>query len=66
MMAAPLGPLGLPILDQPDRGQERKATIVLLAPPGTKLDGTDAAFCKSQRFKSEESPLGKAPMGTCR
>jgi len=66
MMAAPLGPLALPILDQPYRGQERKSTIVLVAPPGTKLDGTDASFCKSQRFQSEESPLGKAPMGTCR
>jgi len=65
MMAAMLGPFALPILDQPYKGQERRATIVLFAPPGTKLDGTDAAFCKSKRFKSEESPLGKAPLGTC-
>ncbi|HJU90433.1 MAG TPA: hypothetical protein VJ672_13680 [Gemmatimonadaceae bacterium] len=65
MMAAPVGPLGLPILDQPYRGQERRATIVLTAPPGTKLDGTDAAFCTSKKFKSEESPLAKAPLGTC-
>ena len=66
MMAAPLGPLAVPILDQPYRGRERRATIVLTAPPGTKLDGTDAAFCKTLRFHSEESPLGKAPLGTCR
>jgi hypothetical protein len=65
MMAKPLGPLSLPILDQPYRGRERRASRALEAPAGTRLDNTDAAFCQKKQFKNEESPFGKAPLGIC-
>ncbi|HEU5175318.1 MAG TPA: fibronectin type III domain-containing protein [Gemmatimonadaceae bacterium] len=64
-MAKVLGTLTLPIHDQPYRGQERKGSAVLSAPPGTTIDGGDVSYCKSKRFKRTESPLGKAPSGIC-
>lgn len=66
MMANVLGPLTLPILDQPYKGVERRASRVLSAPSGTTLDGTDGAFCADRRgFKRTESPIAKAPAGIC-
>ncbi|HEX6598216.1 MAG TPA: fibronectin type III domain-containing protein [Gemmatimonadaceae bacterium] len=65
MMAKPLGPLVLPILDQPYRGRERRASRMLEAPTGARLDGTDGAFCKRKQFKDTQAPIGKAPLGIC-
>ena len=65
-MAKVLGTLTLPIHDQPYRGQERKASAVLSAPPGTTIDGGDASYCKSKQFKRTESVIAKAPSGICR
>lgn len=65
MMAKPLGPLSLPILDQPYRGRERRASRVLEAPSRAPLDGTDGAFCKRKEFKDTQAPFGKAPLGIC-
>lgn len=64
-MANVAGILTLPIHDVRYEGREKRASAALWAPAGTTLDGGDAAYCKSKKFKRTESPIGKAPSGIC-
>lgn len=66
MMAPVLGMLTVPVLSMPYQGPERRATRRLSAPPGTRLDQTDVAFCQTAAFRATTAPPLFAPEGTCR
>ncbi|NUO62740.1 MAG: hypothetical protein HOQ11_14910 [Gemmatimonadaceae bacterium] len=65
-MAPILSMLTLPSLTVPFTGQERRSSARLQAPPGTKLDQTDVAYCQSRAFSATAAPPLFAPEGTCR
>ena len=65
-MAPVLGMLTVPILSEDYRGPERRGSLRLEAPSGTKLDQTDVAYCKSKAFRATSSPPLFAPEGIYR
>lgn len=65
-MAPVLGMLTVPVLNVPYQGPERRASARLQAPPGTKIDQTDVAYCRSKAFSATSNPPLFAPEGTCR
>ena len=66
MMAPVLGMLTIPSLNMPYQGPERRATRRLAAPPGTRIDQPDMAYCQSGAFRATSAPPLFAPEGTCK
>ncbi len=65
MMAPAISMFTWPGLTVKYTGGETRQTRALQAPPGTSLDATDVAFCRSGVFASTGSFIGKAPWGIC-
>ncbi|HEX2781604.1 MAG TPA: hypothetical protein VHM30_19020 [Gemmatimonadaceae bacterium] len=65
-MAPIFSVITIPSLTVAFKGQERRSSSRLKAPPGTKLDQTDVAYCQSGAFSATAAPPLFAPEGTCR